>query len=188
VVQLKVGPDDVVPIASIAASLRRRAQQVEPAYSTRQIIDACFPGTFVTGRVIPAHGVHDLVAVDEKAFRSHRAPHLIVYRRGLSTGEQRYAIAHALGHIIFDGANHEGCVDFNRERELRCDRFADELLVPLEELRPYVGAWPTEDPVKYEVFLDMVDQIASHFHVPAAVIMKQISRLADCPRQTSFFE
>lgn len=173
---LKVGPDNRRAIATIADSLRRRSEQIEPAFSTRQIIDVCFPGTFVTGRSLP-NGVDDIVRIDEAAFRSHRAPHVIVYRRDMPTAEQRYAIAHALGHIIFDGAAHQGCAAFNAERELRCDRFADELLVPLEELRPYVCAEPSGDRERQETYLDMVDQIASHFHAPTSCIERRIREL-----------
>ncbi len=173
---LKVGPNNHRVIAEIAQSLRRRSEQVEPAFSTRQIIDACYPGTIVTGRYLPPK-VDDVVQIDGAAFRSHRAPHVIVYRRGMSTAEQRFAIAHALGHIIFDGSGHRACGTFNPERELRCDRFADELLVPLVELHPYVCAYPSNDPDKQETFLDMADQIASHFHVPSACIERQILRL-----------
>jgi len=174
--QLKVGPDHRHTIASIAESLRRRAEQLEPAFSTRQIIDACFPGTIVTGRHLP-RGVDDVVKVDPRAFRTHRAPHVIVYQRELPTSHQRHAIAHALGHIIFDGAEHRGCQHYDAARELRCDRFADELLVPLVEIRPYVCAWPSPDPDAHEVFLDMVDQIASHFHVPSSCIHRRIQDL-----------
>lgn len=170
---LKVGPDDSGAIRQIANSLRRRAGQIEPAYSTRQIIDACFPGTLVTGRALPV-GVNDVVVVDEAAFRSHRAPHVIVYGRGMSTAEQRHAIAHALGHIVFDGAGTR-CSSQHPERELRCDRFADELLVPLEELRPYVARWPGGP--DHETYLDMADQIASHFQVTASLVDQRIRRL-----------
>lgn len=172
---LKVGPDDRRTLAAVAASLRRRAEQTEPAFSTRQIIDACFPGTVVTGRALP-RGVHDLVCVDDDAFRSHRAPHVIIYGRRGSSAEQRRAIAHALGHIIFDGARGE-CVERDAARELRCDRFADELLVPLDRLDEYVCVGPSNDPEAMETYLDQVDQISSHFHVPARVVDMRIREL-----------
>jgi Zn-dependent peptidase ImmA (M78 family) len=181
---LKVGPHHREAMAAIAASLRRRAEQNEPAFSTRQIIDVCFPGTIVTGRHLP-RGVDDIVQVDAAAFRSHRAPHVIVYQREISTSNQRHAIAHALGHIIFDGASHRGCQHFDQARELRCDRFADELLVPLRVLDEYVCAVPSADPDEHEAYLDMVDQIASHFHVPTSCIHRRIGELRG---RTSFSE
>lgn len=171
--QLKVTSKHRRPMAAIAESLRRRADQTEPAFSTRQIVDACFPGTTVTGRVMPKD-VHELVLVDEGAFRSHRAPHVIIYSRTLSTAEQRYGIAHALAHIIFDGAN-GSCWDPHDERERRCNYFADELLVPLRRLREYVSLWPNAE--DRDAYLDQVDQISSHFHVPQTVIDRRIRQL-----------
>jgi Zn-dependent peptidase ImmA (M78 family) len=172
---LKVTSSNRVAIAAIAASLRRRAEQNEPAFSTRQIIDVCYPGTIVTGRTMP-RAMHELVLVDEAAFRSHRAPHTIFYSRTLPTCDQRYAIAHALAHIIFDGAN-GSCWNRNVERERRCDAFADELLVPLETMREYIAVWPSEEHADKERYLDQVDQIASHFHVPQRVIDRRIREL-----------
>jgi Zn-dependent peptidase ImmA (M78 family) len=170
--KLKVSARDEVPIARVAASLRRRSSQTEPAFSTRQIIDSCFPGTVVRGRTMPK-AIHEMVLVDKHAFRSHRAPHVIFYSRDLPTNLQRYAIAHALGHIIFDGSEGSCGAPFD-EREQRCDGFADELLVPITTLREYVCAWPSSDPAKMETYLDQVDQIASHFQVPQSVIDRRI--------------
>lgn len=172
---LKVTPRHKRTLRMIAASLRRRSEQVEPAFSTRQIIDECFPGTIVTGRRLPPD-VDELVKVDKLAFRTHRAPHVIYYNRDLPSADQRYAIAHAIAHIVFDGARRRGCAEDAR-REIRCDRFADELLVPLVELRPYISVFPSHDPEKNETYLDQVDQIASHFHAPARVIDKQIREI-----------
>lgn len=173
---LKVLEKHRATLASIAESLRRRADQVEPAYSTMQIIEACFPGTVVTGRVFRP-GIDEMVCVDARAFRTHRAPHVIYYNRNLETSHQRYAIAHALAHIIFDGAGHDGRCAFDDERERRCDAFADELLVPLVELRPYVCTFPSADPMENEAYLDMRDQIASHFNVPREVVSRRIEEL-----------
>jgi Zn-dependent peptidase ImmA (M78 family) len=172
---LKVGSRDRRTLEAIAASLRRRADQLEPAFSTRQIIDSCFPGTVVTGRSLP-RGVHDLVCVDAGAFRSHRAPHVIMYARDLPTADQRYAIAHALAHIIFDGGQAD-CGARNSDRELRCDRFADALLCPLDRLDEYVCAFPSKEIEAQGIYLDQVDQIASHFHVPQRVVDLRIREL-----------
>jgi IrrE N-terminal-like domain len=173
-VTLKVGPENYPALGAIAASLRRRSGQVKPRYSTRQIIESCFPGTIVTGRTLPAV-CHESVSVDEAAFRSHRAPHVIVYQRALSGPEQRYAIAHAVAHIIFDGKR--GCDTHDAARELRCDRFADELLAPIEELNRFIKVWPSRDLQANETYLDQVDQIASHFVLPASVIDQRIQSL-----------
>lgn len=173
---LKVGPDNVEAIATIAASIRRRADQEIPPFSTQQMIAECYPGTIVTGRKLPAN-CHEFVVIDRHAFRSHRAPHFIVYRRGLSGPEQRFAIAHGLGHIIFDGAAHAGCLPHDKDRERRCDLFAAELLVPLDELAQFVCAWPSHVPDEHETYLDMVDQIASQFQVTADLINQRIQDL-----------
>jgi Zn-dependent peptidase ImmA (M78 family) len=157
-------------VVEIAADLRRRAEQIEPAFSTMQIVEACFPNTLVTGRALrdPA---------DELVTRQSDGRHVIVYNRALTPPEQRYAICHALGHIIFDGAS--SCCGNDVERERRCDQFADELLVPLDELAPYVSCVPVDaDCEERDLYLDMVDLIASHFGVLASVVDRRIRQLS----------
>lgn len=166
---------NVAALTSITSSLRRLADQGEPSFSTRQIVDACFPGTTVTGRHLPP-GVNEIVCVDAAASRTLRAPNVILYNRTISTGDQRLAIAHALGHIVLDGFREQRSLR-RKEREERCDQFAEELLVPLDELRPYVCAWPNAEPELHERYLDQVDQIASQFNVSASVIDKRIRDL-----------
>ncbi len=160
----------VVPslLVEKAADLRRRANQVEPAFSTRQIIDACFPDVLVTGSQLEP-------GIDELVSSTPQGP-VILYRRGLSTPDQRFAIAHGLAHLIFDGNKgvcRPGYVG-DPERESRADLFAAELLVPLGNLAPYIGRQPSENAVEQELYLDMVDEIASHFHAPAWVIDQRI--------------
>lgn len=159
-------------LVEIAADLRRRSNQIEPAFSTRQIIESCFPDLVVTGSKLEP-GIDELVSVTPQGT-------VLLYRRGLSIGDQRFAIAHGLGHLVLDGtkgACRPGRVG-DPERELRADRFAAELLVPLAELRPYVGRWPSPMPAEHELYLDMVDEIASHFKAPARVIDQRIRELA----------
>ena len=151
-----------------AAELRSRSGQYEPAFSTRLIIDECFPDVLVTGSALEP-------GIDELVSSTPQGP-IILYRRGLATPDQRFAIAHGLAHLIFDGNNgicRPGYVG-DPERELRADRFAAELLVPLVELRPYVGRRPSTNRTEHELYLDMVDEIASHFHVPAWVVDQRI--------------
>ncbi len=158
-------------LVEIAADLRRRAGQTEPAYSTRQIVESCFPGALVTGGKLPA-------GVDEIVSRRADGP-VIIYARSLSGPEQRFAIAHALAHLLFDGDDAQARPGFAglSESEARADRFAAELLAPLDELRPYVGRFPSTDAEEHEIYLDQVDEISSHFVLPAAVIDLQIRRL-----------
>lgn len=163
-----------VEIAAVARDIRRRANQIEPAFSTRQIIEECFPSVMVTGAPLP-EGVDEIVSSRPEGFA-------IVYSRLLSGPEQRLAIAHGLAHVLFDFATADararpGCVGIPAV-EVRADYFAAELLAPLEELAPYVGRWPSSDPEDHEIYLDMVDEIASHFVLPASVIDLQVRALA----------
>ncbi len=100
--------------------------------------------------------MHDLTVVDGAAWRTHRAPHVILYNRRMSTDAQRVAIAHAVAHIIFDGPT-GSCWAADDARELRCDRFAEELLVPLSYLREHVSVWPSANTAAQEIYLDQVD-------------------------------
>lgn len=168
---------DTRALARVASWIRELAEQKEPAFSTRQIIEACFPTALVTGGKLP-DGVHELVS------RRDEGP-VIVYSRALSGPQQRFAIAHALAHLIFDGdeaSARPGCAG-RADCEERADAFAAELLAPLEELRPYVGRWPSLDAEEHELYLDMVDEIASHFVLPAMVIDEQIRRLVRITNQ-----
>lgn len=157
-------------MVEIAADLRRRSNQTTPAFSTQQIVAACFPDAVVTGHELPPK-------IDEVVSRTPDGI-VILYRRGMSTAEQRVAIAHAIGHLLFDGPEaaarpgHLGIV----ECEARADDLAAELLVPLAELQHHVSVMPgagTE-----ALYLDQVDLIASFFHVPAALIDRRIRQLA----------
>lgn len=158
-------------LIEVAADLRRRAGQLEPSFSTRAIIEECFPDALVTGRALPP-GVLEMVS------QTSAGP-VIVYRRDLPTAVQRFAIAHALAHLIFDGPETACRVGFvgDPEAEARADAFAAELLVPLAELRPYIGRGPSNDADEHELYLDMVDEISSHFHVASSVIDKRIHEL-----------
>lgn len=158
-------------MVEIAADLRFRSSQFEPRYSTRLIIESCFEDTLVTGRHLPA-GVLEAVS------RTPDGP-VIVYSRSLPPPHQRYAIAHALGHLLFDGPNafrQPGqCLDV--AAEARADAFADELLVPLRDLAAHVDIWPSDDPVQNEIYLDSVDEIASEFGVLSDVIQRRVRML-----------
>lgn len=156
-------------LVEIAADLRRKAQQSEPAFSTQQIVSACFPDAVVTGHPLPPN-------IDEAVSRTSDGV-VILYRRGLSTAEQRVAIAHALAHLLFDGPE-AACMPGRvgiAEAEARADAFAAELLVPLVELHPHVSVLP--DAGDEAIYLDQVDLIASFFHVPAALIDRRIRDL-----------
>lgn len=105
---------------------------------------------------------------------------MILYSRSLPILDQRYAIAHALAHILFD--DEDVCMRVGRAgvaaNEQRADDFGAELLAPRAEIRAVLRMWPSKDAEDHEIYLDHVDQIASRFSVPSLVIDAQIRRLA----------
>lgn len=157
--------------AMIAASFRSRANLRTPAFSTSKIIESCFPDTVVTGRHLP-EGVQELVTV------TPTGP-LILYQRKLPILEQRFAIAHALGHLIYDFRDGRSLAPlFDPAVESRADDFALELLTPLEHIRKCAPAMPEgDDSLDREEFLDQVDEMASRFQAPPWAIRRQIQRL-----------
>lgn len=164
---------DVDVLTQVAADLRRRAGQIEPLFSTRKIIDACFPRLIVTGRELPA-GIHEAVSRTADG-------EVLIYSRALPTAAKRFAIAHGLAHLLFDDSV-SGCrVGYvgDPHVEARADSFAEELLVPLKMLREYVERQPpaNDNSTEREFYLDQVDEIASHFHVPSHVIDKRIREM-----------
>lgn len=144
------------------------AGQTEPAFSTRQMIATCFPDAVVTGKNLP-HGVEEVVS------RTPDGP-VIVYNRSLSPPAQRFVIAHAMAHLFFDDAETAARIGYAGDpaAEARADAFAAELLVPLDELDAYVGVDPSSTD---DLYLDQVDEIASHFNVSRGLIDKRIRAL-----------
>lgn len=159
----------MAPLAEVAADLRHRADQIEPSFCAQRIIAVAFPDAIVTGHALPP-------GIDEAVSRTPDGI-VILYRRDMSTAEQRFAICHALGHLLFDGVDaacRPGRVGI-RESEERADAFAAELLVPLSELEALVTHRPGE--CSEQIYLDQVDVLASFFHVPAWVVDKRIREL-----------
>jgi len=160
-------------LVKVASGLRRRAKLASPSFSMRKIIEASFPSVHITGGELPDD-------VDEMLSIRGDGP-IIVYKRSLPGPAQRFAIAHALAHLLFDSSKNgvrpgfRGC----EKAERQADLFAAELLAPLEVLGTLVDLWPSSDPDEHEVYLDQVDDLASSFVVPAAVIDSQIHRLTD---------
>lgn len=155
-------------LVEIAANLRRQSRLYFPPFSTTQLVERCFPDAVVTGRKLPA-GVLEAVS------RTPQGP-VILYARGLSPTMQRYAIAHAIGHLVFDeGFRNPGEPAIPRV-ERRADAFADELLVPFEYLEPRVKRYPAPG-VRRDLYFDHVDQLASQFSVESTVIDRRIRQL-----------
>lgn len=159
-------------LVEIAADLRRRAGQLTPPFSTHRIIETAFPNALVTGGSLPP-GIDEIVSV-----RSDGP--VIIYSRALSGPSQRYAIGHALAHLLFDDETacaRAGCVGV-AENEKRCDLFSAELLAPVTSVRRFVRHRPVDDEGEdREIYLDHVDVVASIFAMPAAVIDSQIRRV-----------
>lgn len=157
-------------LQEVAQRLRQEAEQSQPAFSTSQIIAATFPRVLVTGYDLPS-------GIDEATSKARGGP-VIVYRRGLSSAEQRVAIAHGLAHLIYD--DNAPCTRGRAGspgRERRADAFAAELLVPLEDLARVLRHMPSKDRDEQQLYLDHVDYLASMFKVPAVVIRGRIRQL-----------
>lgn len=110
---------------------------------------------------------------------------LIMYRRDLSTADRRFAIAHALAHLLFDfdALGVAPGRPFDAVREARADAFALELLAPHSRMMRHVVFWPLDDRGDdREAYMDQVDHIAAAFHVPSGQIdqrIRALERLAD---------
>ncbi len=157
--------------AETAARLRRDAGELEPYFSTTRMIRRCFPELEVTGRPVQP-GLMNMMM--------RAMGHVILYKRELTPPEQRLQIAHALGHLIFDGDGRVASCTHVYEEELRAGRFAADLLVPLDELFPFVHRWPTENDEskgRDEIYLDQLDILASRFMVTQRLIDKRIREI-----------
>lgn len=155
----------------IAADIRRRAEQTRAPFSTSRIIETCFPDALVTGFRLPP-------GVDEIVTLCREGP-TILYSRALPVPDQRFAIAHALAHLLFDDAS--VCMLPGRAGveavEARADAFAAELLAPLSEIVADLGRRPSDDPEDHELYLDYLEQLASRYGLPVQVIDAQIRRV-----------
>jgi len=102
---------------------------------------------------------------------------VLIYRRSLTIPEQRVAIAHGVGHLVFD--MHQHVTGFVREafRERRADAVAAELLVPLDDLAPRLRCLPSRVAQEQQIYLDHVDELAGLFAVPARLIRDRIRLL-----------
>jgi Zn-dependent peptidase ImmA (M78 family) len=156
-----VGVNDVVVLAEM---LRALAGESRAPFDLLKVVAVLFPSAVVTGKDLPPQ-------VNEAVTVTTDGP-LIVYRRGISTAERRFAIAHGLGHLIYDFRGDRTLTD--RERELRADVFARELLVPRREFAWCLDGLRVTD---RDLFLDQVDVVANAFHVQPVVITERIREL-----------
>lgn len=156
-------------LVEIAADLRRRSRQRRPPYSTQKI-EKCFPRLVVMGGELPDD-------IDELVTRSKDGD-VIVYSRSISSARQRFAIAHAFAHLIFDmGVRKAACIPGrigDPATERRADQLGAETLVPFAELQDIVRRWKPGMIEDRDLYLDHVDRIASRYHVPSALIDQRI--------------
>lgn len=171
---------DLAGVLGRARHCRERAGFVgkQPPYSTRRVVETCFPSVMVTGTDGLPRGCVELAFVGPSGQRT------IFYRRGLAHPTQRVGIAHGLHHLAVDlrlGTSAEcnlGLRELERRGnveqdpiELACDVFAGELLVPTDVLDAMAPAalFPAA-PAEEHHFLDEVDSLASRFNVPAGFL------------------
>jgi Zn-dependent peptidase ImmA (M78 family) len=120
----------------------------------------------VTGRRLPS-GVQEVVTT------TRRGP-IIVYSRELSPSAQRFVIAHAIAHLLFDAgrpAPPASASPVTQRRRRERTRSPPELLVPIDRLAALIDVRPASGD---DFYLDQVDSMASHFNVPRGVIDKRI--------------
>lgn len=163
-------------VTDLAAALRKRAGLVKPAYSTKRVLDIWFPSAIVIGHDLPP-------SIDEAVSRT--SDHIVIlYRRDLSLCDRRFAIGHAIGHLMFDAVSD---VPMHRGRggdpacEERADAFAAELLVPLGDLERYawIGLEPDGATEMRNAYLDHVDQLASIFTANSSLIDQRLRQLIE---------
>jgi Zn-dependent peptidase ImmA (M78 family) len=157
-------------VVAVAEALRNLARQTEPPFSVPAILGEAYPDAVVTGHDLP-EGIEELVTVTDDGV-------LVIYRREMSTAERRFAIAHAICHLLYDvedGRLLRGD-SIDHEREDRADDFAMELLAPDRLLISRIVFWPDQG-ADADLYADQVDRIAAHFHVPTAPIDKRIREL-----------
>ena len=156
-----------------AHKLRLNAGLTGPAFSVAAILRTSYPDAIVTGYEFPP-------GIDEAVSRTPEGI-VILYRRSLSNGDRRFAIAHAIGHLVLD-ADRAQPDRYGRAGsvadEVRADAFASELLVPLDVLAGHllIGLRP-DDPSQRQIYLDHCDELAHLFQVEAHVIDERIRQL-----------
>lgn len=159
-------------VSDYAKILRGNAGLTGPAFSLQKILNTCYPDAIVTGHEFP-DGIDEAVARTPEGI-------VILYRRSLSNGAQRFAVAHAIGHLMFDAdaePDEHGRAG-SPDAELRADDFAAELLVPLDVLARHllIGLRP-DAPDQRQIYLDHCDQLAHFFQVESSLIDQRIRQL-----------
>jgi hypothetical protein len=135
--------------------------------------DVAFPPTNV-------HVAAKIMCVDELNERRRlpfsgsleraKAGYRVVYAAEQPPARKRFTIAHELGHAYLLARNlASGWTE--REVEAFCDRFAAELLMPVQALEPMLRA---------EVTVAALGEISERFEVSLQVAASRISQLTSC--------
>ena len=157
-------------VVQMARAARLRSGQLTEPFSTRRIVETLFPAAVVAGGQLPSR-------VQEAVSIRHEGP-VILYSRDLEPPDQRFVIAHAIAHLLYDGNADGAGVGFVGDpmREERADAFAAELLVPLARLDAVMDP---DISSSGDLHLDEIDRLASRFNVPRWLIRKRVQDLAD---------
>jgi hypothetical protein len=154
--------------AVVAEELRCRAQETDPPFSVERLLDEASPGAVVAGHDLP-EGIDEVVAVTPDGA-------VILHRCGLVAYALRFAVAHAIAHILLDvdeGHLRPGPL-VDDERESRADALALELLAPDRLLQPKIVFWPSGSE---DIYAEQLERISVHFGVPLAAIDQRIRQL-----------
>jgi len=108
---------------------------------------------------------HDLVVPGE--IRQTSDGLKIYLTPGLSTGRERFTVAHEVGHAIFESTG-QRCPRRGEELERLCDKIATELLMPTGIFKKYAGPNPT---------LDRVIELCDLFQTSIAATLRRVPEL-----------
>lgn len=178
---------DYAAITAKARNLRRKAKLNGPPYSSKLLLERCFPEIHVTGQKLPERVTEIADVTDGKR--------TIFYNSRLLAPEHRVGVVHGLAHHLFDltESRMECELRFTEHqadqqmRERRADLFAAEILVPMVDLDQLIGpALEPKKPVDFQMFNDEVDHLSSRFNVPRDFLRWRISDLMHL-RRTNFF-
>lgn len=176
---------DYQQIIGRAAWARRKAglEGTDPPYSTRRVMNQCFPDIAVSGTELPIH-----IIEMARADGDRRA---LYYNRNVNHSAQRIGIAHGLYHHWTDlrgdvglrecnlAMRELGRIDGHRDPiEVACDLFAAELLVPLDVLDGHAPdpIWG-QGALSRDALEDECDTLASRFNVPKGFIKWRLNDL-----------
>jgi uncharacterized protein DUF955 len=156
-------------VIQAATGARRVAGLTKEPYSTKAIVAALYPGSHVQNARLPRR--------IQEAVRPTIGAEIIIYARRYEPPHQRFVIAHALAHLIFDWDAPGAHVGYAGDamREARADAFALELLAPLARVHALIDRDMSTSDDSYH---EQLDHLSSRFHLPRWAMAKRIRQLA----------